>query len=430
MFQEKWLIFIIFMLICEYSLSNLVGIIQLNRHGARTGRNFSNLTSELFFGSGELELTINGFRQVEKLGQWIAERYIYYDYKLLSPDFDPEEILIKTSSKLRTIFSAAGFMKGMFPFSETLPVFLSHCKYEDKCNYLKDDDIPPIINYSRKRNLPNIKLTVADPDEDIIFHTESCRLLGNSTFTGNLKNYLIKTEIYNITKDEIIEAINEIKSKWEEPFTGLPDDVIYTKNFLNYLYAFISHTEYHFNNKFFALSNKTDLLMKKLNIEKWYNVRLSENWASRLINSPIYYNYLIHLDTFVNRKNEGTGKFKYLLLSAHDTNIVNMIAMIVAKEKLMEMIANYESFYDFLQPPYASSFIIELHSYNSKESCDFLNPKNCYFIRILYNGQILRDELRQELHYDHSIDGIDYKIFREFLFHKIDMNYRYLNCHR
>jgi len=428
--KEKWLMLILLIIVFQNTASGIVGVIQINRHGARTGRHFSNLTSELFYGSGEEELTINGYRQVEKLGQWIAERYIYYDYKLLSPDFNLEEILIKTSSKLRTIFSAAGFMKGLYPLSETLPVFLSHCKYEDKCNYLKDDDVPPIVNYSSRRNIPKIRLTVADPDEDIIFHAEFCRLSRNSTFNKNLKDYLIKTEIYNITREEIREAINDIKSKWEDPFIGLPEDVIYTKKFLSYLYAFISHTEYHFENKYFGLSNQTTLLMKKLCLEDWYDVRLVENCAFKLINSPMFYNFIIHLDTLVDNYNQGNTKFKYLLLSGHDTNIVNVISTIINKDILLKMLDSFEKYYDFLQPPYASSFIIELHASESQDSDHFLNPTKKFFIRILYNGNILREELSQELKYDHSTDGIDYKIFREFLLNKIDMNYKYLDCHR
>ena len=436
--QEKIIIFcLLLVLLFQYSLSNLIGVIQLNRHGARTGRHFSNFTSKLFYGSGEEQLTINGFRQVEKLGQWIAERYIYYDYNLLSPFYDPEEILVKTSSKVRTIFSAAGFMKGMYPFSEISSNFLSHCKLDENCKYLKEDDVPPIANYSSKRNLPKIKLSVANANEDLIFHTDQCRLFINSTFTDNLKHNLVRKEIYNITNEEIKSAIDDTKSKWQEPFIGLSDETVYTKIYLKYLYSFIAHTEYHYDNKFFNLAPSTTLLMKKIQIEEWYSIRLVENWALKLINSPIYDNLLIHLDAYVKRQERENHKLKYLLLSGHDTSIVNIISTLFRKEKLMEMIADYEKYYDVLQPPYASSFIIEVHSksnsdFNSNKSkLNLNNQKHSFYVRIIYNGNILeRDTLHEDLTYDQELKGIDYENFRKFLIKKIDKNYKYLDCNQ
>lgn len=432
MFQKSHLILFFFLYLVQKCFTNLIGVIQLNRHGARTGRHFSNLTSSLFYGSGEEELTINGLRQVEKLGQWIADRYIHYDYKFLSREFNQEEILIKTSSKVRTIFSAASFMKGMYPLSDIMPVFLNHCRYDKKCNYLKEDDVPPIINYSIKRKLPNIKLTVADPDEDILFHTDQCRFDSISEKGENIEKYLIKKDLYNITIEEIKEAIDEIKAKWKMPFVGLPDDIIYTKKYLNYLFAFIAHTEYHFENKYFSLSTKTFNLMKKIHIEDWYSYRLIENWALRLINSPTYDTFLTFLDLFKKRKEEADGKFKFLLLSGHDTNIVNILSTMLKKGKLMEMLMNVENFYDILQPPYASSFIVEIHSHHNQSdyNVNFLNPEKSHFIRILYNGQTLKDELHEDIIYNHSIDGIDYINFRKFLVNRIDMTYKYLNCQR
>jgi hypothetical protein len=430
MFQKSFTLFLILVFFIQKCLNNLLGVIQLNRHGARTGRHFSNLTSNLFFGSGDEQLTINGYKQVEKLGQWIADRYIYHDYKLLSREFNQEEILIKTSPKARTIFSAAGFMKGLYPFSDIYPVFLAHCRYEEKCNYLKEDDVPPIINYSSKKKLPNIKLAVADPDEDILFHADGCRFDSNKEKSEDLGNYLIRKDIYNITFEEIKEAIDEIKSKWETPFIGLPDDIIYTKKYLNYLFGFIAHVEYHYENRYFNLSIKTFNLMKKIKIEEWYSYRLVENWAFKLINSPTYDTLLYHLDLFEKGKEGANGKLKFLLLSGHDTNIVNILATVIKKERLMDMLMNVEKFYDFLQPPYASSFIIEIHTQLSEDEMHFLNAKNSYFIRILYNGDTLREELHEELIYNHSKDGIDYNSFRKFLESKIDPTYKYLNCQR
>ncbi len=207
--------------------SELLGVVQINRHGARTGKHYNDITSSLFYGSSYTQLTINGYKQHEALGHWIAEKYMYIDHQLLSRDYNPEEVLFKISPKERTIFSAVGFVKGLYPYSKITPIFK---KNKGNTIKMKENDIPPIYNYKLKLNRPEIHLIVENPDTDNIFQSSQCKLSSNST--EKLSEMLIKKVLFNFTKQEIISAVDDIKSQWPHPFHNKTEEEIYNKNFL------------------------------------------------------------------------------------------------------------------------------------------------------------------------------------------------------
>jgi hypothetical protein len=92
----------------------LLGVFEINRHGARTPKHFEERQKKLFFGSQNMQLTINGFRQEQLLGTFIKEKYIE-KLKFLSPEYKSEEFCLVSSPTQRTIFSAAGFLSGLYP---------------------------------------------------------------------------------------------------------------------------------------------------------------------------------------------------------------------------------------------------------------------------------------------------------------------------
>ena len=57
------ILFLIFSLVS----GRLLGVIEFNRHGARTPRYFENLSKELFYKSSSSHLTLNGFTQASML---------------------------------------------------------------------------------------------------------------------------------------------------------------------------------------------------------------------------------------------------------------------------------------------------------------------------------------------------------------------------
>src|SRR5574343_1367620 len=104
----KLLINICVLFVCFVSqISKLIGVVQINRHGARTPLKYREETEAMFFNSGLGQLTINGLRQHELLGRWIGERYMYNtngDFNILKEDHDPNQIHIRSSPIQRTIF--------------------------------------------------------------------------------------------------------------------------------------------------------------------------------------------------------------------------------------------------------------------------------------------------------------------------------------
>lgn len=410
------------LLLTGTGMCDLLGVIQVHRHGARTGKRYSDLTEDLFFGSSDTQLTINGVKQHESLGQWIAERYIHYDYQLLSRNFDKEEVIIKTSPLERTIFSAVAFIKGLYPHSVVVPFFKGNKGSEKK---MKNNDLPPIPGYKLRFDIPEVDLIVEDPNSDSIFHAGSCKLSPDSS--QKVKEQLIKTKIFNFTEDEIKEAINNIKSQWSLPFESKTEKEIYTKKFLKELNGFITPTNYHYDYTYFNLTKQTNDVLKKIQVEKWYSGRVEDSKALRLEVSGFFNEFLEYLDKFSRRKEDEFQKLKYVIYSGHDSSIISLIANFLSKEKLLSLFKDLKSSYNFLQPGFASHFNLELHYKDSKSY--FLSGEKLY-IRIVYNGNVVREGFRDELPYDTELDGINYEDFRNYLSSRIDESYTNLYCKR
>jgi hypothetical protein len=390
--------------------SKLTGVIQLNRHGARTPENFPDLIENIYFGSSETMLTVNGFRQCELLGQWIAERYIDQK-KLLDKEYKKGEIIFKVSPEARTIFSAASFVKGIYPKSRVKAVFKSNG--EEK---MKNDDIPPIKNFKLREKYPQVNIIINDPDNDPIFHSSTCRLEKN---TPELKHLLNKTHFYDFTEEEIIFAIEEIRPQLPWAFTNTTYEQVYSTHFLKILNSYIRPTQYHFDNKFFNLSEITNNVLNKIQIGKWYEPRLETTPIVRLIDSGLLHDFVRHMKGFINKSDT-----KYVFYSGHDANIISVLTVLLDKNYIMTMMSDLNTYFDFLQPPFASAFIFELHKYNDIK---FFSGKK-YFVKVIYNGEEIKEGFKEGLTYDEEYKGIDFESFNQFMMGYIDMNYENLYC--
>ncbi len=232
---------IAFLLNIDLSNSKLIGVIQINRHGARTGKGFEKLTSKLYFGSNSKQLTINGISQHEILGHYIADKYMHNedeDYNILDKDYSENEFIIYSSSKQRAIFSGFGFIKGIYPYSKFRFNFLNKGKnstYPIPKNYsnlqssdLISDVTIPVYNYKPKRSIPEITLNILEEDFDTIFKVKGCKIQigedenNNPVYSNLTLKELIKldskrfnyTEPLNFTIDEMKNAVEEIIKKF------------------------------------------------------------------------------------------------------------------------------------------------------------------------------------------------------------------------
>jgi len=73
--------------------------------------------------------------------------------------------------------------------------------------------------------------------------------------------------------------------------------------------------------------------------------------------------------------------------------------------------------------PFASSFILELHSNN-----DAYGKLENYFVKIILNGEEIKEGLHKGLVYYESLGGFEYNQFKSYLQSRIDPNYDDIFC--
>ena len=130
------------------SNEKIIFAFQLNRHGARSPysgvKNGIDVYKEKWIKNGEL--TDIGKRQLYLLGVKVRKRYID-EFKLLSREYNPQEIYIRSTDHNRTIESIYSFLQGLYP-SGTGPII------SDKVYNNKSIIYPPNEKY--KENFDNI----------------------------------------------------------------------------------------------------------------------------------------------------------------------------------------------------------------------------------------------------------------------------------
>lgn len=464
---------IIFLQILTVS-NKLIGVIQINRHGARTGEGFEDLSAKLYFGTKSKQLTITGISQHELLGHYIADKYIHNHEetggKFLSKELKDYQIKIFSSSLQRAIFSGFGFVKGLYPLSKFKLNFIGKSNSTFPKNYtniqssdLITDISLPIPGFRLKREIPEAQFNILASDSDAIFHIKTCRIkIGEENQTSIYSNETIKelinddnerlnyTDPTYISFDEIKNAVAEIKQKFpialltellkkdKKPSKILKTELGFleeysnddydTIKFLKKVNAFLRLAEFHFGKNFIDLSEATQLTFNKIQVNKAFSLLLSESKYQRLLNSRLFDEFKSFLTEFLKNHWQNKKKsLKYVLYSGHDQNILGIIATFFEKNFLFEKFANLKNSYNFLQPELASHFIIELH--NEKTEHFLNNNKSETFIRLIYNGQAIKQGLDKKFFdYNPRLQGYDLKNFLHFLDSQIDLQYKDLNC--
>lgn len=225
------------LLMLNLTSAKLIGVIQVNRHGARTGDGFEDLSSKLFFGTKSKQLTISGISQHELLGHYIADNYMHNpdkDLNILASEFSENEFKVFSSSLQRAIFSGFGFIKGIYPVSKFKLNFIGKKNFTLNKNYsnLISSDLLtnvtlPISGYAPRRQVPEIPLNIVDGETDSIFKIKNCKIkIGDFLFSNLTVKELIGldnvrlnySEPIVLSKDEIESAVEEIKDKFPIAF--------------------------------------------------------------------------------------------------------------------------------------------------------------------------------------------------------------------
>jgi hypothetical protein len=414
------------LLICvniNFLKSEIVSVVEINRHGARTPKNFPDITSKLFFGSKDMTLTINGYRQHQILGEYVKKKYMK-KYHLLSKDYNSQEFKIVSTPTQRTIFSAAGFLSGLYPDH------IVKMNYDNKSEMTINDTVPIIDN---DVDIQEIPIKVIDPKNDFYFHAEKCVFKDNKTIEDLIYEKKPKA-IFAIEDEEKKRVLNEVHvlcklnhdhSKDHEKAHSEDDKTIHvtpldiemkelTKYFFPFFYHFRKYVEHKINPK--SLDT-----IKKFILNRWYAHRTTDSKYLRLTTSAIFKRIM---DTFTEiMQNDNKPHLKYRVYSAHDTNIVNILANLLTSEKINEFIhkaISDENTFKFLIPPFASNIFFELH----KDDHD-----GKYSVHIIYNGKSLSEGLKfvEENKQSKKIEWIK---FEQMMKNLIDDEFVHLNCEK
>ena len=125
-------LYMILILVIYSNQKSTIAVFEFIRHGARQPKFLLELTNNLLYGTGEMNLTPNGYRQHYILGR-LSKKNLYK--KLLEED--EIKVNVVSSPIQRCIFSVTAQLQGMFSFPKI--------KYENlnKNLNIKDNDLPP-----------------------------------------------------------------------------------------------------------------------------------------------------------------------------------------------------------------------------------------------------------------------------------------------
>lgn len=401
-------IFVFFIYFIIYNNCKLIYVVELNRHGARTSTNYPNGILNKFFGI-EDKLTPNGLIQEQKLGKIIRDKYIN-ELKFLSKNYKESEFEIFSTEYQRTIFSAEGFLSGLYPGYITKIIY----KSKELKNIINNDSAPIIEGYFNNDFPKEITLNVLDGNKDKMFHANKCKFK-NVLLEDYFKN---NKEIYNISNEEIERNLDEITKFLDVKIKDEFDPHYKLDQILKIFFVY----SYHFGKDFNSLSKEAKNLIKKTKINNWYsdlfyNEKLVKIEGSSFLNNLLkIFNKAIKNQKFL--KTDDNKKFT--VFSAHDVNIILCMSNLLDKDYIKELINKSledDEIFNFLIPTFASNLIFELHKDNN----------NKYYVKIYLNGKIIDKKLNDGIEGDKE-GKISYEDFKNLIKNRIDNDYKKLKC--
>ena len=407
-------IFVLFLLplIIELKITN---VIEINRIGMRTSRHFKNDLLDKFYGR-IMNLTPHGLNQLRNLGQLIRKKYIE-ENNFLQYDYNSEQFKIYSSETQRSIYSSLGFLSGLYPEN------LISIKYQnDYLNLIQSDTVPFFYDQDFFDNQKLIELNVLNLNKDHIISSGYClykeKILDQDIDDNN------KFKNFDISNNEIINAINELSSFLKIKLNNYPD--ISKEHELRLLtdlfFVYKNHFNYNDDN-LRKISTETEIVIKKNILNYFYPNRcnITENIK---IASTGFLKFIY--DEF---KKEKENEFiinpngKFTVFSAHDLSIVRLIQILYDTDSLNFDI--HKSIYDddlfnLFVPEYAYSLIFELN-YDEK--------RNYFYVKIYINGNLLTNKFNG-IEKENSEDGkINLDSFLQLIKKNINEDeYDRLNC--
>lgn len=329
---------------------NLLGIIDLFRHGARTPLTVDSLGFDILNLKWQQEkgdLTNIGLRQLYLSGARLRDRYAK-DNKLFSEKFDKEEFIMMSTDVNRTILSAYSKLLGIFPGFDNSAILLNNTNYT-----IKMPQIVPVqvISY------PSVLFQI---DEKGV-----CKGFNEEFFADKDNNLLLKIDTI-VKINYSVELFEKTLFPKLEPNLRLSRSDLHER--LNDNPRFI----YHLSDALLcAMTENIDISYLGLSTS---NITFFRNYKDffllngkrtdyhlKLMVVPLFDKIIEMSEHFLSKK----YKLKYISYSSHDTNLVTLLRVF----KLM--INNMED----VVIPFASELIIEVFDDGN--------------LNLIWNGQVL-----------------------------------------
>ncbi|EWS71522.1 histidine acid phosphatase family protein (macronuclear) [Tetrahymena thermophila SB210] len=352
-------------------------VIEIYRHGARgpLGDWYDAREQKYTYG----ELTATGQRQHYNLGAQLRKEYSGF----LPDSYNHTQIYVRSTDYNRTLMSAASQLQGMFPAGtgDVLPDNLAEQytlpAFANAQNYLKS-------NYSLPNNIQVLPIHTQPRVGDKVLSPES-----------NCKNYKqIISEFYK-EKQSTVDFINkQFEQTYQQYSKAIYQEV---KNFDNQ----------HYLESVFECDRANGRYVpdftQELKDNSTYLTSLSWNFLFnqpdllRALNQPFFSSFLEYTDPVV--KNNNTSGLKWVMFSAHDTNIQLISAALnftsidcLLALRFEEYRKKDQVFYNCeYYPHFTSNIIFELHlSDKPTEENGVKIQQNQYYLKIRRDGKFMK----------------------------------------
>jgi len=369
----------VFLLVLPFIHSELVQVIQLARHGARTPNSFEYIPNQYTEKYGEL--TALGAVQEYFLGQEIRKRYIE-DTNFLSENYNSSEVIIKSSWKNRTIRSAYAFTNGLYPQEEGS--WLEN-PYADGFPL---EQLLPLKNRQktiRREDIERIKLNedfaketveIVAMDGDLYFHaakSENCptaerivKDIKKSNQNENIEKYLRLT-LY----PELVAGVNK-----HIGFNLLNVETMTLKMAKSVLDSYRCNSFHGVDHP--DINEATLKILKKSRHSYVYKLMLLDDLVKSVSASKLLQEFSDYIRAAENRDYNAP---KYVFYSAHDTNLEILLSIFLLENHIDE-----GEHYNII--PFSSMISFEIHK--EQEIIEGLHGpevKDAHYVKIFFNDE-------------------------------------------
>jgi hypothetical protein len=372
-------------------------VFEINRHGARGP--MANPMDPNFgegFQFGVDNLTPMGMRMRTLLGMHARKRYankhISEDEPFLDPLKSQDQIYIESTDVLRTLQSVKSELMGLMPAGSDGHPELD----ENELNSLKEGKSRPrfgIRNFDKMTEelgrdalihgfFPLAVFNHQDKTPEMKINYEGCGQLNDSYnyYVSDPSTFSAQNAIFDgVLFEPVRQAMNYTEAQMDEmraAFRQILNQPEAQPETLDYLIIYfladaIVARQFEGLDVGYDFSHKEQFLVD--NAQKWPVFRVFDEQTRNLFMSRIFQQPLKQMDNIINHilAGEDYDGPKYILYSAHDTQLGNLVDWFNPDNLRINTI------------PFASSLFFELH-YN--EDCIYAD-KSCFFIKVFYNNK-------------------------------------------